>query len=74
MICWRWEHSLGRSAKGINLLMLLCSIQELNTLVAVHLVEKTEGYVSPGSGRTKCRSLQSKNGITPEMLLMAVLQ
>lgn len=74
MICWHWDHSQGRNVKGINLLTLLYSSQDLNTPVAVHLVEKTEGYVDAASGQTKYRSPKSKNEITREMLLTAESQ
>lgn len=62
MICWHWDHSLGRNVKGVNFLSLLYHHAELSVPIDVHLVEKTEGRVS--EGKTTYKSAVTKNEIT----------
>lgn len=74
MICWHWDHSLGRNVKGVNFLSLLYHSRELSVPISVHLVEKTEGYVDKKSGTTKYKSSLTKNEITRQMLQAAQSQ
>lgn len=74
MICWHWDHSLGRSVKGVNFLSLLYHSGELSVPINVHLIEKTEGYLDKKTGTTKYRSPKTKNQITREMLQATVSQ
>ncbi|MEO5930406.1 MAG: transposase [Candidatus Kapaibacterium sp.] len=74
MICWHWDHSLGRMVKGVNLLSLLFHGGEVSIPVNVHLIEKTEGYVDATTGATKYRSPLTKNEITRAMLRLAKSQ
>jgi len=74
MVCWHFDHSKGRTVKGVNLLSLLFDAAGVSVPINAHLVEKTEGYVDQKTGQTKYRSLQTKNEMTRAMLLLAHAQ
>lgn len=74
MICWHWDHSLGRMVKGVNFVSLMYHAGELSVPINVHLIEKTEPYVEKKSGRTKYKSPMTKNEIVREMLRQAKSQ
>lgn len=74
MITWHWDHSLSRMVKGVNLLSLLYHSGELSVPIAVHLVEKTDGYIDKKTGATKYKSPVTKNEITRQMLHQAESQ
>lgn len=74
MICWHWDHSLGRMVKGVNILSLLYYAGAVSVPINVHLVEKTEGYIDTKTGTTKYKSAVTKNEITRQMLLEAQSQ
>jgi hypothetical protein len=42
LVCWHYDHSKGRSVKGINLLSTLYQVGDLSIPVAFELVKKTE--------------------------------
>jgi hypothetical protein len=67
MICWHYDHALGRMVKGINFLSLLYSSGELSVPINVHVIEKTVEYTNE-SGETKYKSPQTKNQITQQMV------
>ena len=63
LIAWHYDHSQGRSVKGINFLSALYHVPgpALSLPVGFRLVAKTEQYVDPKDGKTKRRSPVSKN-------------
>ena len=68
MICWHWDHSLGRNVKGVNFLTLLYHSGPLSVPINVQLIEKTEAYTDEKTGTIKYRSPLTKNQITRQML------
>jgi DDE superfamily endonuclease len=74
MICWHWDHSLGRNVKGVNFLSMLYHSGELSVPINVHLIEKTEAYTDEKTGTIKYRSPLTKNQITRQMLTDAQSQ
>jgi hypothetical protein len=72
IICWHYDHSKGRSIKGINFLTVLYHSQGVNLPVAFHLVAKTESYVDAKSGKLKRRSPTTKNDHLRQMLQVCV--
>lgn len=61
LICWHWDHSKGRSLKGIQFLTAFYATEKIKIPLAFDLVTKTETYVDPKTGKTKRRSTISKN-------------
>ncbi|MEL6276097.1 MAG: transposase [Bacteroidota bacterium] len=74
MICYHWDHSLGRHVKGINFISLMYSHEKLDVPIQVRLVEKTEAYVDKKTGKTKYKSPLTKNEHFQEMLTHAKKQ
>jgi len=63
LIAWHYDHTQGRSVKGINFLSALYHAPgpAVSLPVGFRLVAKTEHYVDPKDGKTKRRSPISKN-------------
>src|SRR5437016_3162450 len=63
IIAWHYDHSQGRTVKGINFLSALYHVSGLDVSLPVgfRLVSKTEQYVDPKDGKTKWRDPISKN-------------
>lgn len=72
IICWHYDHSQGRSVKGINFISALYHVDEVSLPVAYHLVEKTEFYTDQKTGKEKRRSPLSKNEVYQQLLRQAV--
>ncbi len=68
MICYHWDHSLGRYVKGINFISLLYSHAKVDVPIQVRLVEKTEPYQDKKTGKTKYKSPKTKNEHFLDML------
>lgn len=75
MICWHYDHSKGRSVKGINFMSLLYVHGEsLRVPIEVKIIEKTEAYIDTKTGQTKYKSPQTKNEYFRQMLVTAKQQ
>ena len=61
IICWHWDHTQGRSVKGLNLVTTLYLAQGVALPVAFELVSKTEIYHDQKTGQEKRRSTTTKN-------------
>jgi hypothetical protein len=68
IICWHYDHSKGRSVKGINFITTLYYAQEMTLPVAFEIVSKTEKYIDKKTGKEKRRSKTSKNEHARHML------
>jgi hypothetical protein len=68
LICWHWDHSLGRSVKGINLLTCLYYSQEVALPVAFELVQKPDFVPDKKTGKIKRAARQTKNELYRHML------
>lgn len=73
LICWHFDHSTGRTVKGINLLSALYLSQNVSLPVALHLIQKTERVTDPKTGKERWQSPKTKNEIARQMIA-AVLQ
>ena len=62
IICWHYDHTQGRSVKGINFLTALYHAQGVSLPVGVTLIAKTEHYVDKKDGKTKRRFPRSLAG------------
>ncbi len=72
IICWHWEHSKGRSVKGINFVTAMYYNEGVSLPVGIELVAKTERYVDAKSGKQKHKSPKTKNEMFREMVKQAV--
>ncbi len=68
IICWHYDHSKGRSVKGLNFITTLYYAQEVALPVAFEIVSKTEQYSDKKTGKEKRRSKTSKNEHVRQML------
>lgn len=68
IICWHYDHSKGRSVKGVNFITTLYYAQEITLPVAFEIVTKTEKYIDKKTGKEKRRSKVSKNEHARHML------
>ena len=72
IICWHYDHSKGRTLKGINFISALYYVNEVSLPVGYHLVEKTEFYTDKKTGKEKRRSQLTKNEVYRQLLRQAV--
>lgn len=72
LICWHWDHSKGRSVKGINFITCLYEVANITLPVTFRLVNKTEEYIDK-KGKQKRRSPIAKNEHMRQMLKQIVL-
>lgn len=72
LICTHFDHATGRYVKGINLMSCLYFSQGVSLPVNFHLVQKTELFTDPKTGREKWQSPRSKNEIAREMIASAI--
>lgn len=75
MICWHYDHSQGRSVKGINFVSLVYAQGESFCVpLSVTLIEKTQAYQDAKTGELKYRSPKTKNEYFREMLAKSIQQ
>ncbi len=72
LICWHYDHSKGRSVKGINLISTLYQVGhragEASIPVAFELVKKSEWIFDEKKGKWRRKSPQTKNEHYRQML------
>lgn len=61
LICWHYDHSQGRTVKGINLLSTLYQVGDLSIPVAFELIKKSEWVFNEKKQRWQRKSPLSKN-------------
>lgn len=67
-ICWHYDHSQGRTVKGVNLLSTLYQVGDVSIPVAFELVKKTEWIFNEKKGRWQRKSPETKNELYRRML------
>lgn len=72
IVCWHYDHSKDRMAKGINFVTALYHSKEVSLPIAFHLVAKTENYIDKKTQKEKRRSPVSKNQVALELIEQAV--
>lgn len=68
LICWHYDHSKGRSVKGINLISALYQVGEASLPVAFELVKKNEWVFNDRRKKWQRKSLKTKNEMYRRML------
>lgn len=61
IVCWHFDHTKGRSVKGINLVTALYGTAEINIPVSFAVVAKTDAYTDHKTGNLRRRSPTTKN-------------
>lgn len=69
LICWHYDHTKGRSVKGINLVNCLYYSQGVSIPVNFELVKKPHQFCDIKTRQLKRRSDRSKNEMVRDMLL-----
>jgi hypothetical protein len=67
LIQWHYDHTVGRSVKGVNFLTALYYSNEMSMPVCVDFVKKTKPYINK-KGKLNYKSKKSKNEMYREML------
>ena len=68
LICWHYDHSQGRTVKGINLLSALYLSRDVSLPVAFELIQKTLLTTDPKTGKDKWVCPQTKNEMARQMI------
>ena len=68
LVCWHYDHSKGRSVKGINLISTLYQAGEASIPVAFELVKKSEWVFNDKRKKFQRKSPQTKNEMYRRML------
>lgn len=72
IICWHYDHSKGRTIKGINFVSVVYHANDISLPVGYHLIEKTEFYIDKKTQKEKRRSPITKNEVFQQLLRQAV--
>ncbi len=72
LICWHYDHSQGRTLKGINLISALYQVEDASIPVAFELVKKTEWVFNEKRGKWQRQSPQTKNELYRRMLALCM--
>ena len=68
MVCWHFDHTKGRSVKGINILNCLYHVGGVSLPVAFELVRKPYLYSDLATKKVKRKSEETKNEMLRRML------
>ena len=52
LICWHYDHTKGRSVKGINLLNCLYNVNDISIPVSFELIHKPIKFIDPKTNET----------------------
>lgn len=72
IVCWHYDHSKGRSVKGINIISALYYSKGIRVTVAFDLVRKTKTVKDESTNKEKRKSEKTKNEQYREMLGVCV--
>ena len=72
IICWHYDHTHGRTVKGINFVTCLYHSQGVSLPVGFEIVAKTEVYTDAKDGKEKRRSRRTKNEMYRDLARQAV--
>ena len=68
LIAWHFDHTFGRSVKGINLLNFVYHVGDISLPVAYQLIEKPIQYTDLKTKKVKRKAEKTKNEYFREML------
>ncbi|MGI8420553.1 MAG: IS701 family transposase [Candidatus Levyibacteriota bacterium] len=73
LITWHFDHTFGRSVKGVNILSLLYHNQAVTIPVGFQPIQKTEKYTDKKTGKERRKSEKTKNEYFQEMAKVAIV-
>lgn len=73
LICWHYDHTQGRSVKGVNFLTALYYSQDISMPVSVEWIKKDQ-QVTDKKGKVSFKSAKTKNEYFREMVSRATGQ
>lgn len=68
IVCWHYDHSKGRSVKGINIVTVLYANERGRIPLNYEVVRKTKIVIDPKTGKEKRESEKTKNEMYREMV------
>lgn len=71
LITWHFDHTFGRSVKGVNILSGLYHNQEVTVPISFQPIKKTKVIIDPKTGRERRKSLKTKNEYLRDMAKVA---
>ena len=72
IICYHFDHSKGRSVKGINLLNLIYHHNDISLPLSFHIVKKPISYCDLHTRQIKRESMVSKNEMLHQMFMQMI--
>lgn len=72
LICWHYDHCLGRSVKGINQLTSLYHSNNVSVPVGYYLITKPSTIISQKTGKTKRVSTLTKHDLFQQLITQAI--
>ena len=72
MIAWHYDHTKGRSVKGINFITALYQVDDISLPVNYHLIQKTDYYTDPQTDDLKRRSPVTKNEVYRQLVRQVI--
>ena len=72
IVCWHFDHSEGRSIKGINILSALYYSNEISIPVGFEVIKKTEIVMDEKTQQEKRKSKRTKNEMYRDLLKRCV--
>lgn len=74
LICWHYDHTQGRSVKGVNFLTALYYSQDVSMPVSVEWIKKDQQVTNKKTGKVSYKSAKTKNEYFREMVVRATGQ
>lgn len=68
LICWHFDHTFGRSVKGVNLLNFIYHVDDVSLPIAYELIKKPILYTDLKTKKVKRKAEKTKNEYFREML------
>jgi hypothetical protein len=72
IMCWHFDHTIGKSVRGINMLNALYYSNEVSIPVAFEIIKKPIQFTDLVTRKVKRKSKITKNELMREMILTAV--
>ena len=72
LINWHYDHTEGRSVKGVNFMSCIYHTEEINLPVAVEFVRKDKKVIDKKTGKQQDKNSKTKNELFREMIRRCV--
>lgn len=74
LITWHYDHSLGKTVKGVNILSALYFSQGMLIPIGFQPIKKTETVIDKKTGKARKKASRTKNEYFRELLKVAILK